>query len=206
MWVKYLTKNRISNQVYYALEDSIKKRNSIVVDPRKLFEFNQPDLVFTYNSSVKLQRRCDDVDNNVPPVPVEDWDELVFIDFKLFKCSLDREKKICANVLLHRFLTNKQPLKILHISLDNLGQGAFMLLSSLPDYLSVNGKVYIEINDRTDSIQNISQARKLINFPCFKSNPNILTVEYFKTKIGYNRGYSLMISEPDTKPFYFWDV
>jgi len=206
MWVKYLTQNKILKDTHWALADAILKRNSIVVDPRKLVEFNESQLFLTADSNVKLQRRCSDVDNNIPPITVGNWDDLVHLDFKLFKCSLERLNNACTNVLLYRFLTNRQPLKILHLSLDEPGTGSFMLLSSLPEKLQINGNVVIEINDRTDSIKNTAQARKLIDFPCFKSNPNVLTIEYFKTILDYNRGWSLTISESNTEPFYFWDV
>lgn len=65
-------------------------------------------------------RNCFDPLLGVAPVAIEDWDDICFVDYKLFQHSY-REPDYTINLRrdLDRFLMNRQPVKCLHLSLDD---------------------------------------------------------------------------------------
>jgi hypothetical protein len=176
-------------------------KNSIVINPYHLYKQNDSSLYNTTSTDIKLYRSCHDVDVdvNIDPIPVGNWDRFVFCDYKLYQVNLNETNNSWQKLLLNKFTNNFQPTKILHISLDEPGTDVVALLNTVQD-IQINGKLVIEINDRTETVNSIAEARNLAGL---FNRPEISLVYYWHTGYNLKLSYGLEISGPTGRAEYF---
>jgi hypothetical protein len=156
------------------------RRNKIVIDQ------------YTVNNTGLFLRQCTDLDDHIEPEFVDNWADLIYCDFKV------RPGLGNSYSLLEQFALNSQAVKILHISLDNPGESAAQLLDSIPAFRK-NGKLIVEINDRSETVNSIEAARSLVNFIHFPADH----LYYWNSKIDVWGGYGLELSDTGSQPEYY---
>lgn len=177
----------------------LNSKSSVVINPNYLIKHNDSSLYNTTSTDIKLYRSCHDIVVDIDPMPIGNWDQFVFCDYKLFQVNLDDIFNAWPKLLLNKFTSNFQPTKILHISLDEPGTDAIAQLNTLQD-LQINGRLVIEINDRTDTIDTIEEARKLA---VLFNRPEIVLVYYWNNGYHNKVSYGLEISDPNSCATFF---
>ena len=143
-----------------------------------------------------LWHACTDIDVGLKKVIInpKDWNGFQYCDYKLYK-NISSAQVISLN----KFLSNPQPFKILHISLDQRKANAFDLLKQLGD-LKWSGELSIEINDRTETLTSLDEIRKITDF--FPID-EILCLEYLNAKYDKPEAFWVDLKDPNSQIVYY---
>jgi hypothetical protein len=127
----------------------------------------------------RYYRNCYDSVNQVPPVIIEDWNTIGYVDFKLFFTSWrNRDYRVELRRDLDRFLMNSHPYKVLHVSLDDAHAAlSRQLLAQHFDRLKWQGQLSLQICDRTATRDAAAAGRMAAKF--FKGQ-QFNVIEYHK--------------------------
>ena len=143
-------------------------------------------------------RRCTDPDNGIARELVQNFTAINSVDYKIFSVNLS--KHFAASVL-NRILTNPEPRKLLHISIDDQECRYPEHLMETFCGMEFTGQLAIEIVDNSGLRYSLDRTLKYRQ--CLPlSNPNLISIDYhYNFENGSAAFVDLIAKEPVTQ-FY----
>jgi hypothetical protein len=189
--------------------DNNLRSHSIVIDPWVFIVPSNNDhyALLEHNQWLNRQganhfyRNCQDPDRGIAREKIQNFQEINTIDYKLYSINLSNH---AAARLLNRILTNPQPRKLLHISMDDQQCRYPEHLMDTFRRLEFTGQLAIEIVESCALRFSIDRAHSYRQ--CFPiDNPNLLSIDYhynFENK----SAVMLDLINPTVEPFYYSSV